>query len=308
VVVSPANPTVHTAVIQASADEAQWDEQLLLLRITQEHAGLWIQGLGRWSSVDAASGAPGFHTSANGVMAGADGEPMPGVLAGASAAYVVDHVWQGQGGSGSAETGRLSLYGRWSLGSAALTATFGGAYDRFTADRAAAPARVAHSMHDGYEIGGALQVSWRADLGGLEVNPRAGLSWQDLWQSAFSESGAGGFGIDVQPGSMQTLRPFVGADFGKSFDLGSGRTLRASGDVTWWYETLDRRGQARVFAQDGTEFDVAGPPVGRGAVMVGASLEAVLSSRAELFADWRLEPKVSNATVQSATVGFRIRF
>jgi hypothetical protein len=42
--------------------------------------------------------------------------------------------------------------------------------------------------------------------------------------------------------------------------------------------------------------------------MVGASLEAILSRSAELFADYRLEPKVSNATVQSATVGLRLKF
>ncbi len=138
-VVAPEHPSLHAAVVQAASEEAQWDEQLLLLRISQERAGLWVQGLGRWGSADAASGAPGFHTSANGVMAGADKDVAPGALAGVSVAYVDDQVWQGGAGMGSVQTGRLQLYGVRELGLATLSASFGGAYDQIDVERSAAP-------------------------------------------------------------------------------------------------------------------------------------------------------------------------
>ena len=307
-VVAPAHPLLHAAVVQAASDQAQWDEQLLLLRVSQDRAGAWVQALGRWGSADASAGAPGFRSSAAGAMAGADKALAPGVLAGAAVAYVDDQVTERGGGMGSVQTGRLQVYGRWSLGSAAISASFGGAYDQVDVERSAAPGLVARSLHHGWELGGAAQINWRSNLGGLELDPRAGISYQRLWQNPYSEEGASGFGVAVQAADMQTMRPFVGASAGRSFDLGGGRTLRASADVTWWYELLDRSAHGQLVAQDGTAFTFQGPALGRGGVLAGVGLEGWLSSRAELFADYRIQPKVSNSTVQAATLGLRLIF
>ena len=67
----------------------------------------------------------------------------------------------------------------------------------------------------------------------VDASPRAGLSYQRIWQDGFSEGGVSGLALAVAPEAMDTLRPYLGADLGKSFDLGGGRTLKASADVTW---------------------------------------------------------------------------
>jgi outer membrane autotransporter protein len=172
-----------------------------------------------------------------------------------------------------------------------------------TAFRISSPTTLAAATFDASSLDAAVRAGWRIDAAGWSIEPRVGVGLRGVWQDAYAETGAGVYGVAVDPRGYRSLRSYAG--------IGVGRTMggiRLTADAGWTHEFEDVRGTAVATASDGTRFNLAGAAPGRDRVVAGLGLEGEVAGGIALFANARIEPDVAGASAQSASAGLRIAF
>lgn len=162
-----------------------------------------LSGRGAWATGTSLSMTGSYDktdTDARGVVAAAESE-------GYGARVAIEHGWSETmkvgvaggyrhadvtGGSfdTTVESYGVDVYGGWRSGAMFVNGAAGAAYDRYDLERMTAIAPVTHETTDkGASYGARLQGGLWADLGGVAISPRVGVSWVSSQVDAFSESG-----------------------------------------------------------------------------------------------------------------------
>lgn len=98
---------------------------------------------------------------------------------------------KGGGFDTTVESYSADAYAGWRSGSLFVNAAAGGAYDRYDLERLTAIAPVTHTgSGKGGSVGARIQGGLWADLGGVAISPRVGVSWVSSKVDAFNEVGA----------------------------------------------------------------------------------------------------------------------
>ncbi len=82
---------------------------------TQRYSG-WVRGIGHFTSVSGAAGAPGFNSQSGGFFAGIDRPVSDRLVLGVAAGYGRTYINEKAGGSGTIDTPRLALYASYRKG------------------------------------------------------------------------------------------------------------------------------------------------------------------------------------------------
>ena len=214
---------------------------------------------------------------------------------------------QGDGESGSLDTPRLALYGRYAMGRSALDATLGYAHDFIDAKRLVATAETASSSHGGDEATAALAASRRYDVSGVTLIPSAGLDYVHLAEAGFAESGSPGFDLTVSHRNADSLRPFLAAGAAKSFTTAGGATVTPELDLAWSHELLDRSLRNNLSVGGGS-FIVEGIEEPADQLSLGAGLSARMSDRLALAARYSAVLPTGNLFAQTVEAGLTYKF
>lgn len=163
-----------------------------------------LSGRGAWAEGTTLSMSGSYDktdTDARGVVAATESE-------GYGARVAVEHGWSetwkvgvaggyrqadvtGGGYDTTVESYGVDVYGGWRSGNAFVNAAAGGAYDRYDLERLTAIAPVTHTgTGKGGSVGARIQGGLWADLGGIAVSPRVGVSWISSRVEGFNEAGA----------------------------------------------------------------------------------------------------------------------
>ena len=267
--------------------------------------GGWFRGAGTFATLS--GGAPTVKSDSGGFVAGLDRPVAADLSAGVAFGYSHTSLAVHDGETGTIDTPRLMLYGRYDLGAWTLGAAAGYGYDRFHTTRSVSSlAETASSGHDGHEATAAVQASTRLAFGALEIVPAVGFNYVHLYETGFTETGAALDDLQVAHQNSDSLRPFVGAQASQTFVTSGGARIVPSASVTYSREFMNAP-PSSVQIGGGT-FAVDGLTPSRDAVTVGAAVAASLTDSLALFADYRATLPTGNLLAQSVSAGLTVRF
>jgi fibronectin-binding autotransporter adhesin len=249
-----------------------------------ESFALWARGFGSWGQTRGDGNAASLTRSTNGLVAGLDIAAAQDARIGMTAGYsrstfeVAKRLSRGEADNyhvglyGGARFDRFRLTGAvtyaWHEQSTRRTVSFPGFGETLKSD------------YDARSIQAFGEIAYRFDLGPAALEPFANLAYINLRSSALTETG----GVAALSAKAQTtavafatlgLRAQIGFDLGNlpvRFDTTLG-WRRAAGDVT--------PVSLQSFA-GGAPFSIAGVPIARDALVVGAGFGATLASGAEV--------------------------
>ena len=272
-------------------------------------AGGWVEATGTEMHVDSSNGAPDYHASSGGFLAGIDKSVDPsGGRLGFAIGYDETNLSDGAGGSGKIGTTRVGLYGAQPLGRFTLAADFmyGHADDKTDRATGIGPAQAKHGSDI---VSGAVQVSTGMVYDGFALMPAAGLRIAHVSSANFSENGGGYvplFAVSGATPDTTSVQPYVKLDLSRSFVTPSYVVITPQASIGYDFEAGDRGRAATETASDGTVFSTTYNRLDTGAANVSAGL-SVGKGNWSLFA--RYSAVLSgNWTAQTAEGGVQVKF
>ncbi|MCQ4158687.1 autotransporter domain-containing protein [Roseomonas sp. GC11] len=245
----------------------------------------WGQGFGNWSRAGSDGNAAALSATLGGMVLGLDA-PLgahwrAGLVTGGSRTSFRAGA---RGASGDSDNLDLGLYLGGQYGALGLLA--GGAYtwhDIGTKRRIAFPGYASTARAD-YDAGTAQlfgEVHYRLPLGGLQVQPFAGLAHVRVDGGAFGERDSTA-ALRGSAGTVETTYTTLGLRAEGGVTLG-GLALRPQASLGWQHAFGDTAGSAALaFQGGGPEFRVGGLPLARDSAILGAGLSHSLSPQLSL--------------------------
>ena len=269
----------------------------------------WINGAFASATYDGGASNLGFTsrtTSVEGGIERATGQWLYG------AALGFGHAWIHQDRSGDKvriNTARGGVYASFRPDPWSFTAAVAVGRSAISASRLTLLPAAARASYDATTFSAGVEVSRRLDVGGLRVEPMAGLTYTVLRVDGFSETGTGLLDLAGSGATIHALRGYLGGRVSKTLTLADiavtpglhGRLL---------YDFLgDRRGYTARFLADpaATPIAVTGIRPGRLAGTLGVSLAARFSQQWQAFAAYEVELHENSAS-HFVSGGLRLRW
>ncbi len=273
-----------------------------------ESFALWARGFGSWGQTRGDGNAAALTRSSNGLAAGFDIAAAQDARVGITAGYSRSTFAVARRMSrGEADTYHLGLYGGARFDRWRLTGAISHAWHELLTRRSVSFPGFGEqlsSSHGARSLQAFGEIAYRVDLGPAAFEPFANLAYVHLRSDAFTETGGvAALSARAQPSAVAFAT--LGLRTQMRFDLGSlparlDTTLgwrRAAGDIT----PLSLQGFA-----GGSPFSIAGVPIARDALVVGAGLSLTVAPGAELALsyDGQLAARATDHAV-NARLGMR---
>ncbi len=246
-----------------------------------ENSGLWVESSSGSLSQDGNGNVVGYKSQNTGFLGGYDVALAKNLRGGLWGSYNrMDMNSTDAADTSSVDNYLVGLYGGPSFGNVALTGVVAYGVDHYKTTRAVdlgSQSSQALGVYDGSELMGALRASYALKVSGVSVNPLAGLQYTRLYENGFTETGAGDLNLTVASQQYQSLRPLVGFDASKGFDLGGGTQLvpMVSANVSEELMALNPAVSASLAGAPGSNFLATG--INPSPTLVGLSAGAKLS-------------------------------
>ncbi len=289
--------------------------------------GVWMQGIGENGTQKEAAARTGFDYDSEGFAAGFDREIKPGFFLGLAAAGLKNRVnWTNAGGFATQDAERLAFYAGGFKPNAFFELSVTGGLNQTTAQRALSFTghgynttagaevidlsirRTAASRQNGGSLSSHLQAGAVTRLLGLEAASLGRLSYFDLRQNAFTESGAGSLDLHVNSFRAQTLRAELRLSLSRDFLLSKGRSLKPEVSAGWARSAaMDTRRLSAGLSDQREAVTISGDRALADRFLAGAGLSAELGKYFSLFARCEAETG-SGFNFRSAKLGLRCGF
>lgn len=255
---------------------------------TQARSGFWGQGFGSWGHLDGDGNAASVDRSSGGFFAGLDGEVAPDMRLGLIGGYShtsldVDE----RASSGDFDGYHIGLYGGTAL--ASLNLRLGAAYGWYDIDtqRQVDIPGFNDELDADYSAGTAQvfgEFSYRFDLGGLVAEPFARAAYVHLHTDGFEEEG-GAAALTADSDNQDITFTTLGLRAAAQLSVGQS-SVTAQGLLGWRHGFGDITPETMFTLAGSADFDIAGVPVARDALLMEAGLAARLSESVMLGASY----------------------
>jgi fibronectin-binding autotransporter adhesin len=275
--------------------------------VPENRWGIFVTGVGEFTSVGNTADAAGFDVRTGGVTLGADYRLGSNLAVGLLGGYANAGVDLANGGSLEVNGGKLGLYGTtFSCGSYLDAAVIGGrsAYD----SRRATLLGLARGSTDGSDLSALVAGGYDWKLGGLSVGPTASFQYTWVGVDGFTEQGSlAPLKIDDQ--HAESKRTALGAKASYDWKVG-GLVVTPELRASWQHEFGQTQyAVASSFASGaGTGFSVTGPSIGHDSLLIGAGVLARWNDRFAIFAYYDGEFGRANYDSNSVSAGVRVFF
>ncbi|MGU3495674.1 autotransporter domain-containing protein [Xanthobacteraceae bacterium A53D] len=241
-------------------------------------------------------GTAGYDLTTAGVLLGLD-KAFGFGLAGISVGYGTFDNSSDLGGSSSADSYQLSLYGSLQSGNLFLDGTLAYAYTNYELSRSLAFgtfARTATAAPNGNDVSLSLKAGGTYAVGGLAVEPSLGFDWYHLSRGAFTEAKAGTAGLMVDSQTLDLIMPSVGVRVASALDAGA-FTLTPELSARYYYNFGDTgvRTSAALIGAPALPFSVVSSGFGHNLGVLSAALSAQQAD--DLRVSTRYELQVGDA-------------
>lgn len=271
--------------------------------------GVWFQVLGGKGELRGDGNGPGSDYSSTGFLAGYDTVLNADWLMGVAFGYGKTQWDASVPATGNVDTHYAALYGRYTSAPWQIRLSGSFADNRFDTTRTVAigaASSQARSRHSGREWSVAAEAEYAlTEAAGWDVRPLAMIRYTYQDEDGFSESGSPA-ALRVKGRSTQQANLGVGSRFVRAFGDDAGAVeLRAL--VTHLAGDNDAPVTAS-FVGSNTTFNVAGTPLRRTALALGAGFSLKVSNKLSAFADLGHETRGSGQTNSVAAIGVRYRW
>lgn len=238
---------------------------------------MWVQGFGSTVSQDDHKGNSGYDANSGGVSIGADTDMLvEGVTTGAAISY--GHGTVDSNASSNASTDIDSyigtLYGSRVMDNGVFfNGQLGFGYNKYDMDRTIIGVGKASGDTNGIQGTAKLEAGRDYALNSFTLTPLASLQYTYLNMDSYTESGAGGASLHVNPDTLNTVDAGAGGQLAYAIPLTSGGTLKPSVHAKYLYRMGDTRmGTTSNFTGGGGNFTTDGVESERSSVNLGAGL------------------------------------
>jgi len=255
--------------------------------VARKSSGFWMQGFGSWGDWDGDGNAASLDRSTGGAIAGVetllDGWRL-GVAGGYSqTSFDVDD----RRSSGDADGYHAAIYAGTNWDTVFLRA--GAAYswhDIATKREITSP--IVDELQADYGAGTAQifgELAYRADFGGLSLEPFANAAYVNLHTGSFTEKG-GAAALESKSSSSDSVVTTLGLRPEVRFSLGDMETV-ATGMIGWQHAFGDVTPEAQLAFEGGDAFGIRGVPMARDTALIEAGLALKLTDSVSLGASYQ---------------------
>ncbi|MGX1789939.1 autotransporter domain-containing protein [Bosea sp. NPDC055332] len=265
-----------------------------------ESFALWARGFGSWGQTRGDGNAASLTRSSNGLVAGFDIATAQEARLGITAGYSRSKFEVARRLSrGEADNYHVGLYGGARFDRFRLTAAMSYAWHELSTRRSVSFPDFGEQLSSKYEARSLQafgEIAYRFDLGPAAFEPFANLAYINLRSGAFTETG-GVAALSARGQTTAVAFATLGLRAQMRFDLGS-MPLRLDTTLAWRRAAGDIAPRSLQSFAGGSSFSIAGVPIARDALVVGAGLALTVAPDAELALgyDGQLAQRASDHT------------
>lgn len=252
--------------------------------LTEPNLAAWARGFGSWGHTEGDGNAASLRRATGGIMAGADAALGENVRIGIAAGYSRSTFSApGRASSGEADSYHIGLYGGARFDRLRLNGGLSYIGHDISTSRLAAFPGFAERLTAGYRAGtfqAFSEAAYRFDLGRFALEPFANLAYVALRTDSIREEG-GAAALFAKPQTSAVAFATLGMRIQMQFDL-AGAAATLSGTLGWRHAGGDVVPVSSQGFAGGAPFSIAGVPIARDAMIVGAGIGARIGQNAEL--------------------------
>jgi len=245
---------------------------------------LWAHGYGSWGSIDGDGNAASMDTRIGGLFVGADvpvfGNMRLGVVGGyGQSSFSVDD----RNSSGTSDNIDLGIYGGGQWDQLGISFGVNHTWHSIDTNRSVAFPGLVDSLSASYDARTTQiygDVGYTIDVGGVSLEPFAGLAHVRLDRDGFNEAG-GAAALTGSSNVIDATFTTLGVRLESTFQVGE-LDVTASG-MAGWRHTLDQVTPTSTHAfAGGDAFTVSGVPLGQDVAVFEAGLSAALNENLDV--------------------------
>jgi outer membrane autotransporter protein len=270
--------------------------------------GVFVTGLGEFTTVDSTSNAPGYDVNTGGFTLGVDYRLTPNFALGLTAGYAHTSVGlDSPGGNVDVNAGTIGMYATVFGNGFYLDAAVSGGPSGYTTRRTALQGTANGSTNGGdLNVLAAAGYDWKK--GNLTVGPTASFQYSYVGLGAFTETGSLA-PLKFPNQNTESERTAFGAKATYEWKIGH-ITAIPQVSAAWQHEFGDTAYSvvAGLASGAGNSFTVLGQDIGRDSVLVGAGATFILNERVSAYIYYDGEFARTNYVSNNVTGGVRISF
>ncbi|TCT44465.1 autotransporter outer membrane beta-barrel domain-containing protein [Martelella mediterranea] len=243
--------------------------------------GAWGYAYGSWSELKGNSNTGKIKSDTGGFIAGFDGALSENWRVGALAGYGYTSFDNDQNASGNANAYTLGAYagGQWDISDStgwALRSGLAYTWNTPEVDRTVSFGSFYDQLNGSYDANtfqafGEVAFQYQpADQ--MQLEPYANLSYVNLNNSSFNESGASAAALGVHSDTMNTYFSTLGMRASTGFDIGTTKA-EAYLDAGWRHAYGDIDPTSTAALTGSSPFTVSGVPVARDTAVIGVGMD-----------------------------------
>ena len=267
----------------------------------------WARVMGGPSSV---TGAGGYDMTGLGVILGLDRSFGNGLI-GASLAYGAFENSLYLGGSGSADSYQVSVYGSWQQGNFFLDGTAAYGYVDYSSTRTLAfgnLTRAASGSASGNDVTASVKAGATFGINAVAIEPSLGFDWYHLSRGGFTETNAGSAGLVVGSQDMDLIMPSIGVRLSSVFNAAT-FAITPELNARYYYNFGDNTSAttAGLIGAPAAPFTVEATGIGRNIGVLSAGLTAQQDEHLRVSTRYELQ-LATDVTAQVFAVDLKYRW
>jgi autotransporter-associated beta strand protein len=273
----------------------------------QNRWGVFVTGLGEFTTVDSTSNAPGFDLTTGGVTFGADYRVSPNFAIGLMGGYAHTNADLVNNGSLDVNGGTIGAYATAFGGGFYIDGAATGIFNGYDEHRTALLG-TASGDTDGRDFNALVAAGYDWKSGGLTIGPTASYQYTYVEVDGFTETGSLA-PLTFSDQNAHSSRTALGAK--ASYDWHVGHVVvKPEVRAAWQHEfgDTDYSVVSRFASGAGNSFTVNGPAIGRDSLLIGAGAAVIFNDRVSVYAYYDGELARTNYSSNNVSAGVRVSF
>jgi len=238
---------------------------------------LWVEGFGSSIDQDNRNGQYGYDATSGGVTFGVDSDMvLEGVTTGASFSYAQSSVDSKSVSNASTDINSYigTLYGSKVMDDGLfINGQLGFGYNDYETERTVSGVGQAKGDTNGWQATAKVEAGKDFAMDAITLTPLASLQYTYVDIDGYTETGAGGANLTVNPDAMSTVDAAVGGQIAYAYPLRNGGSLVPSAHAKYVYRMGDTAlDTTSRFTGGGAAFSTGGVKADRSSVNLGAGL------------------------------------
>jgi len=269
--------------------------------------GVFVTGLGEFTSVDNTSIAPGYDFSTGGLTFGVDYRVCQNFAIGLTGGYAHTNANLVNNGSLDVNGETIGAYATGFGGGFYVNAAAFGVFNGYDSHRTALLG-TASGDTDGQDFNALVAAGYEWKKGALTIGPTVSYQYTYVELDGFTESGSLA-PLTFNDQNANSSRTALGAK--ASYDWHVGHILvRPELRAAWQHEfgDTDYSLVSRFASGAGSSFTVTGPAVGRDSLLIGAGAAILLNDRVSVYAYYCGDLARTNSSSNNVSARVRVSF